>query len=296
MPRKPKAPAATTPVATTAVSVAVRPTDFGRLSAETTPKGWTPAANQLPLHSPLGASSSERWMNCPGSTVLAAAIGPTDDVDDPEYRRDGILAHELASVCLKNGTDCWEETAGFPTMTPEHMAPVQTYLNYVRSLGEGQQFIEHRVHLPEFHPQFYGTVDFALVHRSHGIHIVDYKHGEGVAVEVENNSQLMYYAFGFIEADPTLYNDDETVTLTIVQPRMPWHPGGSIRSWDTTVGNLRRWAYEELRPAMEYAHGHAEFTPGAGVCSARRTCFVRLCASRSIFWSKPRPAFPTSWR
>ena len=240
MPRKPKASAAIPPVATTAASEAVVRT----------------ASDQLPLHSPLGASSAERWLNCPGSTALVAALGPTDDQDDPDYRRDGILAHELASTCLKNGTDCWEETDAFPTIAPDQMAAVQVYLQFVRSLPHDDQlYVEQRVHLPEFHPQFYGTVDCAAVHRHHGVHIVDYKHGEGVVVEVEDNPQLKYYAFGFIEADGAdIHPDDEVVRLTIVQPRVPWHPDGIIRSWDTTAGALRKWAYETLRPAMNHAY------------------------------------------
>jgi hypothetical protein len=143
--------------------------------------------------------------------------------------------------------------AGFPLLDANDAAAVQTYLNYLRLLpDEGQRYVEQRVHLPEFHPQFYGTVDFAVVHRTSGVHIVDYKHGEGVVVEVKENSQLKYYAFGFIEADGAeVHPDDEVVTLTIVQPRVPWHPDGIIRSWDTTAGALRKWAYEVLRPAME---------------------------------------------
>ena len=260
MARKPKAPAATPPVATTAASGVVVRT----------------ASDQLPLHSPLGASSAERWLNCPGSTALVAALGPTDDQDDPDYRRDGILAHELASTCLKNGTDCWEETDAFPTIAPDHMAAVQTYLQYVRGLppDDGQHYIEQRVHLPEFHPQFYGTVDFALVQRTKGVHIVDYKHGEGVVVEVEDNPQLKYYAFGFIEADGAdIHPDDEVVTLTIVQPRVPWHTDGIIRSWGTTAGALRKWAYETLRPAMERQDVNA-FTLGdwCRFCPAKLLC------------------------
>ena len=269
MARKPKAPAATPPVATTAASGVVVRT----------------ASDQLPLHSPLGASSAERWLNCPGSTALVAALGPTDDQDDPDYRRDGILAHELASTCLKNGTDCWEETDAFPTIAPDHMAAVQTYLQYVRGLppDDGQHYIEQRVHLPEFHPQFYGTVDFALVQRTKGVHIVDYKHGEGVVVEVEDNPQLKYYAFGFIEADGAdIHPDDEAVTLTIVQPRVPWHPDGIIRSWNTTAGELRKWAYDTLRPAMVNAYSYGEMPHIDGLDKFQIGEWCRFCPAKLL--------------
>ena len=232
------------------------------------------AASALPLHSQLGASSAERWMNCPGSTALARAIGPTDDVDDPDYRRDGVMAHEIAALCLKDNVDCWEVMGGFPMLTSEMGAAVQVYLDFVRALPPGgQTFIEHRVHLPEFHPQFYGTVDFALVNRDKGVHVVDYKHGEGIAVEVTRNPQLMYYAYGFVAEDDQ-YSDEEWIKITIVQPRMPWHHDGIIRTWETKIGEVRHWAREVLRPAMEHAHEGGEFQLGewCRFCPAKLLC------------------------
>lgn len=223
-------------------------------------------------------------MNCPGSTVLVKALGPTDEDADPDYRRDGILAHELAQRCLTEGSDCWEEMAGFPTVTSEMAQAVQTYLNYVRrqrdnpfqgievidlKYGEGvvvevannpqlkyygfgfldghvsgeSLYIERRIHLPEFHPQFYGTVDCAIVNLS------------------------MASATGD-------YSDDEPVRLTIVQPRVTWHRDGVIRSWDTTAGALRKWAYEILRPAMEVAEMTLDFQLGdwCRFCPAKLLC------------------------
>src|ERR1700737_4068962 len=45
----------------------------------------------LPEHSPLGASSAERWMNCSGSVALIAALktGGAPEEAEPDYRTDG---------------------------------------------------------------------------------------------------------------------------------------------------------------------------------------------------------------
>ncbi len=238
------------------------------------PDGFT-----LPEHSPLGASSAERWMRCSGSVALIQALGPIE-ADEPDYRRDGTQAHALAAHCLNANCDAWEAMGEFDAISAEMADAVQVYLNYVRSLG-GDRYVEHRVHRPEFHPQFYGTVDFAAVSRvNEATEIVDYKHGVGVVVEARDNPQLKYYAYGFIGDGPTAdlpVMDGETVKLTIVQPRALWHPDGVIRSWETTAGDIRRWAREVLRPAMERAGEqsfelgeHCRFCPAKLVCPAMR--------------------------
>jgi hypothetical protein len=209
--------------------------------------------SELPAHSQLGASSSERWMNCPGSVSLIAMLNqlpPEDDVllTDPEYRRDGTEAHALAAYCLQNDLDCWEadDPEQWPNVSGDMMTAVQEYLDYVRALPTVERYVEQRVHLPDFHPDFFGTLDCAVVAPDR-LHVVDYKHGVGVVVDAERNSQLMYYAWGYLATRQ--YDDSHPVALTIVQPRA-FHPDGQIRSWETTVGHIREWAETELRPAM----------------------------------------------
>src|SRR6266550_1405010 len=121
----------------------------------------------LPEHSALGASSAERWMNCSGSVALIHALKTADGYveDDPDYRRDGVSAHALAAYCLENDVDCWEAPLeGFPGLTEDMMSAVQTYLDFTRSLPGRSRYVETRVHRPEFHPLFYGTLDFAAIH------------------------------------------------------------------------------------------------------------------------------------
>lgn len=208
-------------------------------------------SSDLPAHSPLGASSAERWMNCPGSVTLIDAIrsAPGYDEADPDYRRDGTEAHALAAHCLERNIDAWEaDMALFPVITPEMQGAVQDYIDFVKA-SAGDYEVEVRVHLPDFHPMFFGTLDcVAFTHQ--GLHVIDYKHGVGVVVDADENPQLMYYAYGWIGQQTKLnYPDRLPVKLTIVQPRA-FHPDGPIRTWQTTVGYIRQWAEEVLKPAM----------------------------------------------
>lgn len=244
------------------------------------PDGGTKIEN--PEHSPLGASSAERWMNCPGSVALIQALGPQED--EPEYREEGTRAHALAADCLNRGLDCWEAMADHPLATSEMSDAVQTYLDYVRGIigdERSRRYVELGVSHQEFHPQMFGTLDYAFLHHHADgrSEFVDYKHGVGVVVDVEDNPQLKYYAFALLNGeqwpvDLPRVPDDHRIRLTIAQPRAWMEP---IRSWDTTAGAIREWATTELHGAMEKAGEatfklgeHCRFCPAKLVCPAMR--------------------------
>lgn len=219
-----------------------------------------------PEHSPLGASSAERWMKCPGSVALAKALGPRED-GDADYRVEGQTAHSLAAYCLERGLDAWEAMGEFPVADMEMASAVQVYLDYCRSRTPKRRMIEHPVEHPAFHPQMYGRLDCVDIDPEPGValEMMDYKHGVGVLVDVEGNVQERYYVFALISgqkwpADLDRLEDMARIKLTIVQPR-GFHPDGPIRSWMVTAGEVRNWAYNELHPAMERA-GELDFKMG----------------------------------
>lgn len=237
--------------------------------------------NTRPVHSPLGASGAERWLNCPGSISLLKAL-TLPESDEPDYRTEGTAAHELAATCLSTGQDTWEfvdETYNGVKVSPEMADAVQLYLNTVRPdferTVEGRQcFIEYPISSPR-HPLFYGTVDAAVIvagtdyHGQENLIVTDYKHGEGIAVDAEHNPQLMYYAFGFLEE----YSEVDKVTLRIVQPRA-FHPDGQIREWHTTAAAIRQWFEEVLLPGMLRTEMEAQFDAGpwCRFCPAKLVC------------------------
>lgn len=254
-----------------------------------------------PEHSPLGGSSAERWMACPGSVALARAIGP--EKEDPDYRVEGTTAHALAAHCLEKGIDGWEAMDVFPTADMEMASAVQAYLDYVRSrMGEKTKLaVEQDLENIGFHPLAYGRLDAALLGPEGpktdplcgmvggvdgglvlpALEIIDYKHGVGVQVDVEGNTQERYYAFNFLHGDRWPWErsnigPDDLVRLTIVQPR-GFHPDGPIRSTVMRVKDIVDWAYDELRPAMERAGEktfsmgeHCRFCPAKLICPAMR--------------------------
>lgn len=205
-------------------------------------------------HSKLGASSSHRWMHCAGSVRLIETLKLAEDYesDRSEFAARGTLAHWVGSECLENGKDAWEYTGHTETvdgfrikLDADDMAAVQVYLDYIRGLGDVTNLlVEHAFHVPEIHEAFYGTSD-AAVTMPELVEIVDYKHGVGVAVDAEENSQLKMYAAGVIVT--TQVPRGRKVRLTIVQPRA-FHEKGDIRSWDTTAGAVLDWIEDEWKP------------------------------------------------
>lgn len=223
-----------------------------------------------PAHSPLGASGMSRWSKCPGSVRMEAKF--PDQTSD--YAEEGTRAHELAEKCLRAGADAVElsEPGGHQEMSDA----VQVYLDTIRSDipdGPHSQRIEQRFDLSSVHPGCFGTADFVLWdEKARVLRVYDYKHGQGVAVEVRDNPQLQYYALGALleSGFPA-----EEVEMIVVQPRCP-HPDGHVRRWriDTMDlldfrADLADFARATENPDAPLVPGdHCRFCKAAGACPA----------------------------
>lgn len=253
------------------------------MAEETKPFGRRGLAKE-PEHSPKGASSAERWMNCPGSAVILKEL-QLPESDEEDYRALGIAAHEAAAKCLLEGMDAWEiEGQEFHGQKADQnmVESIQVYLDYCRGLmGEGITVtIEEKIggNDPDKrpHPDFYGRLDFSA-YGPEFLDIVDYKHGEGITVEADDNPQLKYYAYGKLYDRIHNHNvnvrSDRIVRLTIVQPRA-YHNEGVIRTFETTAGEIINWAESELIPAMERAEFDQDFDAGkwCRFCPAKLFC------------------------
>lgn len=180
---------------------------------------------KLPAHSPVGASSMERWSNCPGSIRLSKDMPNVET----EYAAEGTRAHEVAEGLLEaelyGGSEF--DTKG---IDKEMLDAVWVYVDYcvklVRSIENPVFAIEQTFDLFSIHYGLYGTSDFSVYDPVRKIlHVVDYKHGAGIVVAAKGNKQLRYYGLGAMLA---LKAPVEHVQLTIVQPRAN-HADGTIR-------------------------------------------------------------------
>lgn len=212
-----------------------------------------------PAHAKLGASSMYRWSACPGSVRLCA---DKENKSSP-YAAEGTLAHEIAADILLGGTQ-----AG---VDPEMLEAIMVYVDAVRSHAGCKLFVEHRFNLSMVHPDCFGTADAVVWNEKDRIlYVYDYKHGAGIAVEVENNKQLQYYALGALL---TLGYRPKHVEMVVVQPRCP-HPDGPIRRWRIPVIDLLDFEADLLSAAEDTEDPNAPLVSGdhCRFCPASATC------------------------
>lgn len=229
----------------------------------------------MATHSKIGASSASRWMPCPGSVRLIDRLAQGKEIafESTSFAAEGTVAHTVAELCLKNNQDAIEyidrvftekvngKDEDF-TVDEEMAEAVQEYLDIVRGylekLPHSELYIEQRFHLKHLHKDLFGTNDACILLPFGELHVFDYKHGKGVAVEAENNKQLMYYAIGAAYA---MGFDFQKVVLHIVQPRA-YHKLGSHRYWEIDADELEAWQDELKAAAEETEKENAPFEAG----------------------------------
>ena len=195
----------------------------------------------MPKHAYLSASASHRWLACPPSAKLCANI--QDQAS--EYAQQGTDCHELCAYLVENslGREVIDPTDNLTYYDAEMQNCAEEYRNYVLEQIEAakefckdpQVMIEQRLDFSRWVENGFGTGDCVIV-ADEVLQIIDYKHGLGVLVESEGNSQMMCYALGALETFDDLYNIS-TIEMTIFQPRRENVSASSISKED-----LLKWA------------------------------------------------------
>lgn len=245
------------------------------------------------VHAVLSASSSERWMHCPGS------VAATKDLPDKGsvYAAEGTLAHSLCELKVRKlfgipkpmpRSQYMDELAKIkadPLYNKEMDQCSDIYVEHIQEIVLNSPVkpvvcVEQRVDFSKYVPGGFGTADCPIIAPT-VIDVVDYKHGQGVAVSAVDNSQLKLYAIGVLLAYQLWFPDIKTVRLHIVQPRI-----NNISVWETTVEELIRWAEDVVVPAAKLAlSADAPFVPGESqcrFCGIRSTCRARAQLAESI--------------
>jgi hypothetical protein len=222
-------------------------------------------------HAELSASSTERWGTCPGSVELSRGIPNVSS----KYAAEGTAAHALAAYCLEeriSPRSCLGQTALVEghviPLDEELVAAVEEYLHYVydTTQPEDESAAEQSFTpaMKKLHPKFGGSTDYVRWRAATRLlEIMDYKHGAGVPVDVDDNKQLKYYALGALLSNPQW--NAETVRITIVQPRCD-HEQGRIRSYEFPAIDLVDYAGELIDAAKRTEEFGADLVPSKKAC------------------------------
>lgn len=211
-------------------------------------------------HAKLSASSSDRWLRCPGSIRLSEGIEQTTSI----YAEEGTLAHDLASKILL------KESFNIEEYDPNMVNEVLIYTDYVETIPKDIILIEHKFDLSPIYPGMFGTSDCTIYQeKTKTLHVIDLKFGRGVFVKAENNTQLLYYALGAFEE---LKLPVREVVLTIVQPR--YASDDKIRSHVIHASDLYDFSIDLIEGAKKTEDPNAPLVKGfhCKFCPAKKIC------------------------
>lgn len=242
-------------------------------------------------HAVLSASSSSRWLVCTASPRFEEQFPETTS----EYAEEGRLAHSVCELkVLKKFTVSLSQKAYTTRLNKLKKEPLynsemdKTSDLYIEHLTErAMQFAatpyvaaEVRVDYSDYATDGFGTCDCTMIGGDTLI-ITDYKHGKGVPVSAENNSQMKLYALGALKKYKAIYGDTiKRVVMVIEQLRLSDEPS----MWETTVSELVKWG-ESIKPIAEKAFkGLGEFVPGehCRFCRGKAQCRARADVNTAL--------------
>lgn len=234
-------------------------------------------------HSDEGPSSSERWIECPGSVNATKHIKG----QDTDFSAEGSAAHALAEITRREDVPVkryrnWTIKVGerkFP-VNDEMINGVQEYLDKcdetapIDSIG----LSEVRISYDEYIPGGFGTTDDLRLHPT-VCRDTDLKYGKGVQVWAKENSQLKLYGLGGYLNFRWLGYEPDIFILAAHQPRLEHYD-----EWEVSKKDLLDWAGDVLPKAHKEVLEGTRFKAGewCRFCKIRGNCRVRTNSMLSV--------------
>jgi hypothetical protein len=217
----------------------------------------------------VGGSTAKRVIACPASIELVAKMPPKPS---SKYADEGTLLHDAISQIL----DCKatpESVIGMVyegiTLTQElyddKIAVALAALDEIDPDKQMEFAVESSVNFGDLLPGVFGSADLLGRIGKKAI-VLDWKFGNGVAVEATENYQGMFYAAAAMRTPETawVFEDVEEIEIIIVQPPM-------IKRWVTTPERIK--AFElELIAAVKGPRTKLESGEHCRWCAAKPTC------------------------
>ena len=192
----------------------------------------------------VGGSTAKRVINCPASVKLVQQMPPKPS---SEHADRGTLLHNVIAELLefdKKPEQCigaqYKDQTLTQELVDEKIIPALAALDEIDPDKTMEYMVETRVSYGDFLPGVFGSTDL-LGRKDKRAVVLDWKFGDGVSVDAENNPQLLFYAAAAMRtpAAQWIFEGAEEIECVIVQPPM-------VRRWVTTPERVKQFEQELL--------------------------------------------------
>jgi len=187
----------------------------------------------------VGGSTAKRVINCPASVALVAKMPPQLE---SEHAARGTLLHTAIAKILDGDTnvigDTYKEQVLTQELYDEKIVPALEALNAIDPEQVMEYAVESRVGFGDFLPGVFGSTDLLGRIGDRAI-VLDWKFGDGVVVDAEENPQLLFYAAAAMRTAEVawVFKDVKEIECIIVQPPM-------VKRWVTTPARVQQFEQE----------------------------------------------------
>jgi len=220
----------------------------------------------------VGGSTAKRVINCPGSVALVQKMPPKPS---SKYADEGTLLHNVMAELIMSeeppdyyiGTR-YEDQILTLELVEEKIWPALRALDIIDPEQKMEIEAETRVGFGDLLPGVFGSTDLIGRLGNRAI-VLDWKFGDGVMVEVEENPQLMFYAAAAMRTPEAqwAFEGVTEIECVIVQPP-------EVRRWVTTPERIAKFELELVQAVKQAEKPDAKLTVGDHCrwCAAKPIC------------------------
>ena len=220
----------------------------------------------------VGGSTAKRVINCPGSVALVQKMPPQPS---SKYADAGTLLHNMIALVLEMDEkpedllgSKYRDIVFDQEMLENKLLPALEKLDEVDPEQEMEYDVETRVGFGDLLPDVFGSTDLFGRIGSRAI-VLDWKFGDGVVVEAEENPQLMFYAAAAMRTERSkwAFEGATEIECIIVQP--PY-----MRRWATTPARIAQFEKELVLAVRAAQQPDAPMATGDHCkwCTAKPIC------------------------
>lgn len=220
----------------------------------------------------VGGSTAKRVINCPGSVKLVQQMPPKPS---SEHADRGTLLHDVIAELLefdKPPQQCigaqYNDQVLTQELLDEKIIPALAALDVVDPDKAMEYMVETRVGFGDYLPGVFGSTDL-LGRLGNRAIVLDWKFGDGVMVNAQDNDQLLFYAAAAMRTDACkwVFEGADEIELIIVQPP-------EIRRWVTDKARVVSFEQELAKAVRRAQQDDAPIKTGEHCrwCAAKPIC------------------------